>query len=164
MTFSEFHIEKREAFYLVQPPLDLIPSIRELDNLRRQRLKQNVFQELDSVTSTFENRTDPNLFFTNLISIIASSETKMQLTFQRHGGCGQLHRDFYGKRSTWFKRHWFVEASWPEEKFLDSVRLPSGLHCTWRVNGSNGSTQLMSSIALWNFKSAMIASIEGTIS
>ena len=122
MTFLEFHIEKRQAFYLVQPPLDLTPSMRELDNLRRHRLVQNVFMLLDSVTSTFENRTDPNLTFANLTSIIASSETKMQLTFQRHDGCGQLHRDFYGNDQRGSNDTDLWKHRDQKGKFLDSVR------------------------------------------
>ena len=122
MTLSEFHIEKRQAFYFVQPPSKLMPSMRELDNLRRQRLVQNGFLELNSVTSTFENRTDSNLTFANLTSIIASSETRMQLTLQRHGGCGQLHRDFSGNDQRGSNGTDLWKHRDQKGKFLDSVR------------------------------------------
>ena len=48
----------------------------------------------NSVTSSFERRTDPYQTLTNLTSIIVFSETRMQLTSQRHDGCGAVTETF----------------------------------------------------------------------
>ena len=68
MTLFKFHLEKRRAFNLVQAPSNLLPSMHELDNLRRHKLTENWFLNVNSVTSSFESRTDPHQTLTNLTS------------------------------------------------------------------------------------------------
>ena len=139
-------------------------SIRELDNVRRHKLVENGCRKVNSVTSSFENRTYPIQTLTNLTSIIVFSETRMQLTSQRHGGCGQVTQtlmETINVVQTALIRNVTRREIW------DSVRNQLATRITLHLESERAER------VLWHFKPAMLGakwpflrfskSIDGTI-